>query len=119
MILRDSDCHKVHHGAHRGSFAQVSVNYEPDIARERRRVFTDADEIVVSIADEAGQARHTDPGPHGDQVFVDVVEFTSHRAIAGNPEQPPLLRHVGKVLIEGDELPPVRRAQMSKGPAKF
>jgi hypothetical protein len=95
------------------------VNHEPDVARERRNVLTDPDEIVVSVPDEAGQTGHTHPGSRGDQVLADVVQFASHRPIAGNTEQPPLLRHVGEVLIEGDELPPFRRGQMGIGSVRI
>jgi len=91
------------------------VNQKPDVARERRTALTDPNEIVVPASDKAGQAGHTHTGLHGDQVLADVVQFASHRAIAGNAQQPPLLRHVGELLIEGDELPPFRRGQMSIG----
>jgi hypothetical protein len=118
-MLRNYDRHKIHHRAHRRGSAQVAVNQKPDIARERRNVLTDPDEIAVSVADKAGQAGHTHTGPYGDQVFTNVVQFTSHRAIAGKAEQPPLLRHVGEVVIEGDELPPFRRGQMSIGSVRI
>lgn len=89
------------------------MNHDPDITREGWNVLMDSDEIVVSVPEEAGQAGHTHGGPHRAQVLADVVQFASHRAIAGDAEQPPLLRHVGKGLIEGDELPPFRRDQIS------
>jgi hypothetical protein len=95
------------------------VNQKPDIARERRNVLIDPDEIVVSVPDKAGQTGHTHPGPHGDQVLADVVQFASHRSTAGNAEQPPLLRHLGEFLIEGDELPPFRRGQVSIGSVRI
>jgi hypothetical protein len=118
-MLSNYDCHKIHHCAHRRSSAQVSVNQKPDIARERRNVLINPDEIVVSVPDKAGQAGYTHAGPYGDQVLTDVVQFASHRTIAGNAEQPPLLRHVGEVLIEGDELPPFQRGQMSIGSVRI
>jgi hypothetical protein len=95
------------------------VNQKPDIARERRNVLTDPDEIVVSVPDKAGQAGHTHPGSRGHQVLTDVVQFAGDRAIASNAEQPSLLRHVGEVLIEGDELPPFGRGQMSIGSVRI
>ncbi|HTU56270.1 MAG TPA: hypothetical protein VMF62_20065, partial [Acetobacteraceae bacterium] len=67
----------------------------------------DPNEIAVSLAEKAGQAGHAHPGPHRDQVFADVVQFAGDRAVAGNAEQPALLRHVGVAVIEGDELPPL------------
>jgi hypothetical protein len=79
-ILRNCDRHKIHHGAHRRSSAQVSVNQKPDIARERRNVLTDPDEIVVSVPDKAGQAGHTHAGPHGDQVLAESARIGSARS---------------------------------------
>jgi hypothetical protein len=68
------------------------MNQKPDIARERRQVLGDPDEIVVFIPDKTGQASHTHTGPHGDQVLTDVVQFAGHRTITGDTEQPLLLR---------------------------
>lgn len=118
-IFGDCDRHKIHHGAHRRGPAQVSVNQQPDVARERQNVFSDPDEIAILVPDEAGQAGYTYARPHGDQVLADVVQFAGHRAVAGNAEQPSLLRHVGEVLIEGDELPPFRRSQMGIGSVRI
>jgi len=95
------------------------MNQKPDIARERRHILGDPDEIAVSVPDKAGQASHTHTGPYGDQVLTDVVQFASHRTTAGNAEQPPLLRYFGEVLIEGDELPPFWRGQMSIGSVRI
>jgi hypothetical protein len=83
------------------------MNHEPDVAREGRDLLIDPDEIAVSFPKKARQAGHTDPGPHRDQVFTDVVQFAGYRAIAGKAEQPPLLRHVSKALIEGDDRSPL------------
>lgn len=115
--MRGNDCcHKIHHCADRRVFTQVAVNHEPDVAREGRNVLIDPDEIGVSLREKAGQAGHTHPGPRRDQVFADVVQFARHRPIAGNTEQPPLLRHVGVALIEGNKLPSFGRGQMRVGP---
>jgi hypothetical protein len=95
------------------------VNHEPDVAREWWDLLIDPDEIAVSVPKKARQAGHTDAGPHRDQVFADVVQFAGYGAISGNAEQPPLLRHVGKALIEGNELPPFRRGQMGIGPVRI
>lgn len=95
------------------------MNQKPDIARERRHVLGDPDEIAVSIPNKTGQASHTHAGPYSDQVLTDVVKFASHRTNAGDAEQPPLLRHFCEVLIEGDELPPFRRGQMSIGSVRI
>jgi hypothetical protein len=48
-----------------------------------------------------------------------VVQFTDHRAVSGNAEQPRLLRHVGEALFEGNELPSFRRSQMRIGPVRI
>jgi hypothetical protein len=79
----------------------------------------DPDEIVVFVAKKARQAGHTNAGPHRDQVFADVVQFAGYWTIAGDAEEPPLLRHVSKALIEGDELPPFGVGQMSIGPMRI
>jgi len=80
-MLGNYDRNKIHHCAHGRSSAQVSVNQKPDIARERRNVLTDPDQIAVSVPDKAGQAGHTHAGPYGDQVFADMVQFAGHRAM--------------------------------------
>jgi hypothetical protein len=48
------------------------MNQEPDVACEGWSAVVDADEIVVSVPEKAGQAGHTDTGPHGNQVPEDV-----------------------------------------------
>ncbi len=95
------------------------MNHEPDVAREGRNVLMDSDEVAVPIPEKAGQAGYTCPGPHGDQVLAYVVQFAGYGAVAGDAEQPQLLRHIGEALIEGNELPPFRRGQMGIGPMRI
>ena len=114
-MLGNHGCDEIHHGAYCWRFAQVAVNHEPDVTREGRDVLVNPDKISLSIGKKARQAGHTHPGPHGDQMLADVVQFASHRTIAGDAEEPALLRHLGVVLIEGDELPPFGLRQVSIG----
>lgn len=114
-ILGNCGCREVHHCAYCRGFAQIAVNYEPDVAREGWNVLMDSDEVTVSFPNKAGQAGHAHGGPHGDQVLADVVQFACYGAVAGNAKQPPLLRHICEALIEGDKLPPFRRGQMGVG----
>jgi hypothetical protein len=85
--LRNYDCREIQYCADRRVFAQVAVNHEPDVAREIWNVLIDPDNIVVSFSQKAGQAGHTHPGPHSDQVLADVVQFAGHRAVASNAER--------------------------------
>ena len=94
------------------------MNHEPDVTREGRDVLINPDKVPLSIRKKARQASHTYPGPRGDQMLADVVQFASHRTIASDAEEPALLRHLAIVLIEGDELPPFRRRQVSIGPMR-
>lgn len=93
--------------------ARIAVNHNPDVARKIWNCLINPDQILVSISDKAGQASDTDPGPRRNQMFTDIVQFAGHGAVARNAQQPSLLRHVGVVLIDGDELPPFGRRQMS------
>ena len=46
----------------------------------------DPDEIGIHLAKEAGQTGDADPGPRRDQVLADVIQFTDHRTVPGDPE---------------------------------
>jgi hypothetical protein len=72
-MLGNDGCDEIHHRAYRWGFAQVAVNREPNIAREGWNGRIDADEIAVAVPEKAGQAGYTRSGPHGNQVFTDVI----------------------------------------------
>src|SRR5262245_28993150 len=112
-MLGDNGYYESHHCAYRRGLPQVAVNHEPDVARKGWHVLMDADEIVVFVSEEAGQAGYTYPSPYGNQMFADVVQFAGHWPLSGNAEQPPLLRHVGEALIEGNKLPALGRRHVS------
>src|SRR5690349_1133419 len=112
-------CDEIHHRAHRRSLPQVAVNHEPDIARKGRDTLADADEIARAVAKEARQPGHADAGLRSNQMFADMVELAGHRPFAGNAEQPSLLRHLCKGLIEGNELPSLGRPKVSVGPMRI
>ena len=61
-MLGDDGCDEIHHGADCRRLPQVAVNDQPDVAREGWDVLVDPDEIVVSVAEKAGQAGHTHAG---------------------------------------------------------
>src|SRR5262249_20790200 len=107
---------EIHHCAHRRGAAQIAVNDKPNVAHEGWYLVAESDKVAVALAEKAGQAAYSDPGVDSDQVFADVIQFADHRAVAGNSEQPSLLRQVGVALIKGDKLPPFRRGQMGIGP---
>jgi hypothetical protein len=111
-VLGNDGRDEIHHGAYCRGFTQVAVDHNPDVSRKGRDVLVDPDKIALSIAEKARQAGHTYPGPHGDEVLADVVQFASDGTIIGDAEQPALLWHVRVVLIKGDELPAFRRGQM-------
>ena len=118
-MLGHDCCDEIDHRAYCRGLAKVAVNHDPDVAREGRDVLLDSDEIALSVPEKARQASHAYSGPHGHQVLADVVQFASHGTIAGDAEEPALLRHFGIGLIEGDELPPLRRGQMRIGPVRI
>lgn len=114
-MLGNGGCDEIHYCAYCRGVSQIAVNHEPDVARERGNIRIDPDEIVVSLAQKAGQASHTHPSPRRNQMFADVVQFAGHRAVAGNTEQPPLLWHFGEAVIKGNKLPPLGHRQVSVG----
>jgi hypothetical protein len=94
------------------------MNQKPDIAHKWWNVLSDPDEIAVSVPDKTGQPGHARSGPRGDHMLADAIQSATHRAFAGNAEQPPLLWHVREALIKSSELTLFRRTQMGLRPVR-
>ena len=88
---------------------------KPDIPRKRRHIRLDPCEIGIYLSEEERQARDANSSACRDQMLADVIQFTDHRTVAGDTEQPLLLRNLGVALVEGDELPSLRCGQPGIG----